>query len=99
MLLATITCRFISGDEISCHLFVHASIMTDCDTKLRQDLGVPKYKDLASLTQRKAELEKWLLAMRHVIEKDALRFLFQRNLQLDVNNGQSETGWIFVSTL
>ena len=73
--------------------------MADGDTKLRQDLGVPKYKASASLTQRKAEFEKWLRAVRPAIEKAALGFLSKRNLQLDASNGQSVTGWIYVSKL
>jgi len=68
---------------------------------MQQDLGVPKYKASASLTriQRKAaaEFEKWLRAVRPAIEKAALGFLSQRNLQLDASNGQSVTGWIYVS--
>ena len=68
--------------------------MANEDTKLRQDLGVPKYKASASLIQRNAKSEKWLRAVRPAIEKAALGFLSQRNLQLDANNGQSVTGWI-----
>jgi len=45
--------------------------MADGDTKMRQDLGVPKYKASASLIQHKAEFEKWLRAVRPAIEKAA----------------------------
>ena len=71
--------------------------MANEDTKLRQDLGVPKYKASASLIQRNAEFEKWLCAVRPAIEKAALGFLSQHNLQLDASNGQSVTGCIYVS--
>jgi len=71
--------------------------MADGDTKMQKDLRVPKYKASASLIQRKAEFEKWLRVVRPAIEKAALGFLSQRNLQLDANNGQSVTGWIYVS--
>ena len=60
-----------------------------------QDLGVPKYKASASLIQHKVEFEKWLRALRPAIEKAALGFLSQRNLQLNASNGQSVTGWIY----
>ena len=96
LLLAIITCRFISGDEIS-YLFVTVcvSIMADGDTRLRQDLGMPKYKALASMIQRKAELEKCLRAVRPAIEETDLGFLSERSLQLDASNGQGVSGWIF----
>ena len=76
---------------------MRASITADGDTKIRQVLGVPKYKASASLIQRKAEYEKWLRAVRPAIEYAALGFFSQRNLQLDASNGQSVTGWIYVS--
>jgi len=69
--------------------------MADGDTRLRQDLGMPKYKALASMIQRKAELEKCLRAVRPAIEETDLGFLSERSLQLDASNGQGVSGWIF----
>jgi len=37
--------------------------MADGDTKMWQDLGVPKYNASASLIQHNAEFEKWLRAV------------------------------------